>query len=93
MLSKLITWFLDNGGDLYKIIIALITLIEEAERPGEGPQKRAEVIDGLMLQLDKEGGLDAPKWLSSFLKTDLGHRLVGLLVDAIVRVLNLRGNG
>ena len=73
--------------DILAILVALIPLVVSAERPGDGPTKRAEVLAEINRVLDEPGGIDWPKWLPGQLRP----WLLGLFIDLLIRLLNRSG--
>lgn len=70
--------------DIVQIVFIILPLVIEAEDPSAtGEQKKTTVLKRIGEILDAPGGLDWPK----FLPRDF---ILGFLIDAIVKYLNLR---
>jgi hypothetical protein len=73
--------------DLMGIIAMLAGLCIAMEQPGNGAQKKADVIAAVDAKLDEPGGLDRPAWLPKV----TFDWILGIIIDAIVARLNSAG--
>lgn len=73
--------------DILALLVALVPLVVAAERPGEGPAKKAEVLAEIKRILAEPGGIDWPKWLPGGVQ----DWLLGLFIDLLIRLLNRSG--
>lgn len=80
------------GKDLAKMLQVVITVVQEAENKhgkGAGEAKRKEAIEAFMKEVEKDGGLDLPTIITG----DMGRRMIGLLIDGLIAMVNhKRGN-
>lgn len=71
-------------GEIIAIIVALVTIVE---RPGDGEQKRQEVID-LFFEKAQEHIKGLPKWAEGLF---MRRTFIGWLVDVVVWAANTFG--
>lgn len=73
--------------DILAILCVLVPFLVAAERAGDGPAKKAEVLARIKATLAEPGGLDWPK----FFPIALQDWFLGLLIDVLVGMLNRSG--
>lgn len=73
--------------DILAIMIALVPFLVAAEKPGNGPEKKAEVLTKIKQVLAEPGGIDWPK----FLPIQFQDWLLGICIDVLVGLLNRSG--
>lgn len=70
-----------------KFILIVWGQVMTSEVPGVvGAEKKQRVVEDILAQFEKEGGIELPKWSYSFLRAALP-----LLIDLIVAEANKRG--
>lgn len=73
--------------DILAILCVLVPFLVAAERAGDGPSKKAEVLAKIKKTLAEPDGIDWPK----FLPVALQDWFLGLLIDVLVGLLNRSG--
>lgn len=66
-----------------------LVILYEANMPetGQGPARAKKIVDDLMAEYDKEGGIDIPKGVGPWIR-----QLLPILIEAVFSIFKNRGN-
>lgn len=74
--------------DLAALVAVVMAYVAQAEKdfpgPGTGPAKKKQVLDQFFDSVEKEGGIDLPRWCTG----KVARLIVSELIDFLVSLAN-----